>query len=170
MRKTWVPKLDIVGKVPFELVIQIFKSLGPSAPQILQRVSKTWQSRLITQEVLEIHTQDWYNDDDTQLVCQSITTDKLIIAKKKSEAMLRLINNNPARAFTVQTRLYSHQHYSPKFIITPTMMITQDHDKWVQKRDFAPTAVPKNIFQWNHPLNLIHASTTHVFWADPSRR
>ncbi|KAF2191414.1 hypothetical protein K469DRAFT_746751 [Zopfia rhizophila CBS 207.26] len=58
---------DIIGKVPLEIVVQIFSYLDVLVPFRLQCVSQQWKTVLRSPDVLKRVLRNWYTDNDPPL-------------------------------------------------------------------------------------------------------
>lgn len=150
--------IDVIVNIPLELVIEVFRYLEPNAPVILQRVSKAWQSLLITHEVLSIHTKDWYNGDKA-LVGQPRSTDALSIVQRKTEAMLRFMNGKPVTVLELKINLL--QNWLP--YIDPTMVLSVQ-DGWLTKRDLKYGGTASKLFEYNSSMQMLHISSEYIHW------
>ncbi|ORX99562.1 hypothetical protein BCR34DRAFT_576545 [Clohesyomyces aquaticus] len=99
---------DIVGRLPIELVTEVFTYLDVAAPYRLQAVSKRWNTVLRDTDIVKKLLRQWYTRNDSPLPGESTLKDNdYAVCQLKAEHMHRFRGGNPVRTITIPTRIDS---------------------------------------------------------------
>jgi hypothetical protein len=105
-------QFDIVGKLPVEIVAQIFIHLDPTAPYLLRRVSPQWHHVLRSTDVLTKSLYAW-SGRVTDLQAPS-----LALCEHKAEQIQKFRQGEPNRLFSI----HHHEPHSRAMLAEDTLI------------------------------------------------
>jgi hypothetical protein len=105
-------QFDIIGKLPVEIVAQIFTHLEPTAPYLLQRVSSQWRHVLRSTDILASSLYAW-SGRVTNLQVATLTQ-----CEHKAKRMQEFRQGKPDRLFSI----HHHEPHGRVMLVEDTLI------------------------------------------------